>query len=67
MHSLLAATVSLSPVMDDNYSLIPGNLKYSLTKHTHTHTHRENDAFSKLRAHFPFMTMQKTSELYMPN
>lgn len=34
MNSLFAATVSFSPVTDDNY-LIPCNFKYSL-KHIHT-------------------------------
>lgn len=60
MNSLFAATVSFSPVTDDNY-LIPCNFKYSL-KHIHTprggeregrgggkrERERMNDGFSKL-------------------
>lgn len=44
MTSLLAATVSFSPFMDDNYSLISGNLNihYGQT-HTRTRTHTRKE------------------------
>lgn len=48
------ATFSLNPVTNNNYSLIPGNLTYSLAKHTYTQI---MDFQYSIRANFPSVTM----------